>query len=95
VGIIIAGLIAFTLMFVISLDAPYRGEGAASFWVMRFVFGTLAVLFAFWLRSRLKELPSQRNVEPLTNDHCLVCDGMMTDYPRWHCEACGVIRYGD
>jgi hypothetical protein len=95
VGIIIAGLIAFTLMFVISLDAPYRGEGAASFWIMRFVFGTLAALFAFWLRSRLKELPSQRNVEPLTNDHCLVCDGMMTDYPRWHCESCGVIRYGD
>jgi hypothetical protein len=92
-GIIIAGLIAFTLMSVISLFAPYRGEGAATFWVMRVVFGSLAIVFALWLKSRLKEGPPDKNVELLTNTRCLVCNGIMADYPRWHCVDCGVIRF--
>jgi hypothetical protein len=94
-GIIIAGLIAFSLIFVIMLAAPYRGEEAVPFWVMRLVFGSLALLFALWLKSRLKEVPPDKHVDPLTNNRCLVCDGMMTDYPQWHCVDCGVIRYGD
>jgi hypothetical protein len=94
-GCIVAGLLVFALMFVILLSGPYSGEAAPAAWVMRLMFGALAAVFALWLKSRLKELPPQRNVEPLTNDRCLVCDGIMTDYPQWHCEECGVIRSGD
>jgi hypothetical protein len=94
-GCVVAGLLAFSLMFVIALAGPYTGTEAPVAWGMRLVFGTLAALFGLWLRSRLQELPPQQTVEPLTNDRCLVCAGMMTDYPRWHCVDCGVIRFGD
>jgi hypothetical protein len=63
------------------------------FWGMWLLFGAFATVFAFWLRSRLKELPSPKNAEPLRNEHCLICDGWMTDHPRWHWVDCGVIRY--
>jgi hypothetical protein len=92
-AIIVAGLLAFSLIFAIMLFAPYTGEDAAMFWGMRFLFGALAVVFALWLKSRLNEVPPERNVEPLTNTRCLMCEGRMTDYPRWHCVDCGVIRY--
>jgi hypothetical protein len=95
VGMIVAGLLAFTLIFVIMLFAPYSGKEAAMFWGMRLAFGSLVVVFALWLKARLKELPPERNVEPLRNDRCLVCDGRTTDSPRWHCLDCGVTRYGD
>ena len=47
-------------MFVIALAGPYTGTEAPVAWGMRLVFGTLAALFALWLRSRLQELPPQR-----------------------------------
>jgi hypothetical protein len=94
-GMIVAGLVVFSLIFVLMLFGPYSGKDAAMFWAMRLGFGTLAVVFALWLKSRLKELPPEKNVEPLRNDRCLVCDGRMTDYPQWHCVDCAVIRYGD
>jgi hypothetical protein len=94
-GLIVAGLILCSLVFVIMLFGPNTGEGAGMIWVMRFAFGGLAVLLALWLKSRLKELPPERHVEPPRNDRCLVCDGRMTDFPQWHCVDCGVMRYGD
>ena len=93
-GMIIAGLVAFCLTFLIFLFAPYSGKEATVFWVMRLASGILAVVFALWLKSRLKELPQEKHVEPLRNDSCLLCNGRMTDYPQWHCVDCGVIRYG-
>jgi hypothetical protein len=92
-GIIVAGLLAFSVIFAIMLFGPYTGKDAAMFWGMRLAFGSLAVVFALWSKSRLKEVPPERNVEPLTNIRCLVCEGWMTEYPRWHCVDCGVIRY--
>jgi hypothetical protein len=94
-GIIVAGLIAFSAIFVMTLFGPNSGKEAAMVWGMRLGSGGLAVVFALWLRSRLKELPPQQNVEPLRNDRCLLCDGQMTDHPQWHCVNCGVIRYAD
>ena len=92
-GIIIAGLAVFSLAFVVFLFGPNTGEEAPMIWGMRLLFGGLAVVFALWLISRSKETPPQRNVEPLTNDSCLMCGGRMTDYPQWHCVECGLIRY--
>jgi hypothetical protein len=95
VGFIVAGLVASSAIFALMLLAPYSGEDAAMFWGMRAVFGIIAVFFAWWLKTRLDELPAAKNVEPLRNDRCLVCDGRMTDHPRWHCVECGVARFGD
>jgi hypothetical protein len=95
IGMIIAGLVAVTVIFVIMLAGPYTGKDAIMFWGMRGFFGGLAVVFALWLRSRLRELPPEQKVEPLRNEQCLICDGRMTDSPRWHCVECGVIRYSD
>jgi hypothetical protein len=39
VGMIVAGLLAFALIFVIMLFAPYSGKEAAMFWGMRIAFG--------------------------------------------------------
>jgi len=74
---IVAGSLAFSLFFVIFLFAPYSGKEAAMFWGMRLAFGSFAVVFALWLKARLKELPPEKNVEPLRNDSCLLCNGGM------------------
>jgi hypothetical protein len=94
-GCIVAGLLVFGLMFLLTLTGPYDGEAAPAAWVSRFALAALAAVFALWLKSRLKELPPQRIVEPLMNDRCLVCGGTMIDSPRWHCEECDFSRYGD
>jgi hypothetical protein len=94
-GIIIAGLIAFLLVFVISLFAPNSGKEAAMVWGMRCGSAGLAVVFALWLWSRMRELPPEKHVEPLRNDRCLLCGGRMTDHPNWHCMECRVVRYDD
>jgi hypothetical protein len=95
-GIIVSGLLVFSLIFGVSLFGPNRGEEASVVWGTRFVFGSLAAVFAFWLRSRLTELPAAtKRVEPLRNDRCLVCGGRVTDYPKWHCVDCKIVRYGD
>jgi hypothetical protein len=92
-GVVVAGLLVFSLMFAIGLAGPYHGEGAHEFWALRVVFGGLTAVFGLLLKSRLTTVPRERNVEPLRNDRCLVCGGRMTDYPQWHCADCGVIRY--
>jgi hypothetical protein len=93
VGIIVAGLLTFSLGFLITFAVPHSGDEAILVWGLRLLFGSLALAFAYWLRSRLKESPPERIVEPLRNDDCLICGGRMTDYPRWHCVDCGVIRH--
>jgi hypothetical protein len=92
-AIIVAGLVVFLLVFIIALFGPNVGEEAPIVWGMRFGSAGLALVFAAWLRFRLKASPPQRNVEPLRNDRCLICGGRMTDYPQWHCVECGLIRY--
>jgi hypothetical protein len=83
------------VFFTVLHFAPYSGKDAAMFWGMRLMFGDLAAVFAVWLNLRTKELPAVKNVEPLRNQRCLMCDGRMTDFPKWYCVDCGVIRCGD
>ncbi len=93
-GFIVAGLLVCAVIFVITFLVPYSANDAALVWGIRFAAVVLVVVFARWLNSRWKESPPDRIVQPLTNDRCLFCDGMMTDYPQWHCVECGLIRYG-
>jgi hypothetical protein len=94
-GIILAGLFTCILVCSLTIVVPVKGDEVTVAWALRGIFGGFAVLFAFWLRSRLIEQPRPaRKVEPLTNERCLICGGRMTDFPRWHCVECKVVRDG-
>ena len=91
-GFIVAGSLVCAVIFVITFLVPYSANDAAVVWG----FGSAAVVpwSICLVELEVERISAGPDVQPLTNARCLFCDGMMTDYPQWHCDECGLIRYG-
>ncbi len=95
IALLVVAAILFGIMGFFSLLLPYTGEYAEAAWNSRFIFIGITAGFIYWIKCRLREPPVEKEIPPLNNKTCLVCDGRMMNRPNHYCLDCGVVREGE